>query len=101
VALKSVGTPLTVAGAATDRADAYRVPFSPSGKTRDRARFIFQLREGLSNEAPRPVDRRTASPRAIFDANGGGRQIAHEIGFNGMIGNDDIESPGLRRARLA
>ena len=29
---KSVGTPLTVAGAATDRRGAYRVPFSPSGK---------------------------------------------------------------------
>ena len=29
---KSVGTPLTVAGAATDRREAYRVPFSPSGK---------------------------------------------------------------------
>ena len=28
---KSVGTPLTVAGAATDRRKAYRVPFSPSG----------------------------------------------------------------------
>ncbi len=32
VASKSVGTPLTVAGAATDRREAYRVPFSPSGK---------------------------------------------------------------------
>jgi hypothetical protein len=29
---KSVGTPLTVAGAATDRLKAYRVPFSPSSK---------------------------------------------------------------------
>jgi hypothetical protein len=28
---ESVGTPLTVAGAATDRQKAYRVPFSPSG----------------------------------------------------------------------
>jgi hypothetical protein len=32
VAQKSVGTPLTVAGAATDRRMAYRVPFSPSCK---------------------------------------------------------------------
>jgi hypothetical protein len=32
VAQKSVGTPLTVAGAATDRLKAYRVPFSPSSK---------------------------------------------------------------------
>jgi hypothetical protein len=31
VAQKSVGTPLTVAGAATDRRKVYRVPFSPSG----------------------------------------------------------------------
>ena len=30
---KGVGTPLTVAGAATDRRRAYRVPYSPSGKT--------------------------------------------------------------------
>ena len=50
---KSVGTPLTVAGAATDRPKAYRVPFSPSGRSRDRAGSCSsfaggcQMRRGL------------------------------------------------------
>jgi hypothetical protein len=49
---KSVDTPLTVAGAATDRQNAYRVPFSPSGADRGTVRgFMSQLREGLSNNA--------------------------------------------------
>jgi hypothetical protein len=34
---KRVGTPFTVAGAATDQRKACRVPFSPSSQSRDRA----------------------------------------------------------------
>ena len=51
---ESVDTPLTVAGAATDRQKAYRVPFSPSGVIEGPCRIMSQLRERLSNGAERP-----------------------------------------------
>jgi hypothetical protein len=40
---KSVGTPLTVAGAAADRRKAYRVPFSPSNRRGTVLKLMFQL----------------------------------------------------------
>ena len=66
---ESVGTPLTVAGAATDRRKAYRVPFSPSGEIEGPCcRFMSQLRDGLSNGARNrfcaPAKWKSASPMA-------------------------------------
>ena len=48
---RSVSTPLTVAGAATDRRKPTVFPFHPRSNRGTVLRFMFQLREGLSNGA--------------------------------------------------
>jgi hypothetical protein len=66
---KSVGTLLTVAGAATDRQEAYRVPFSPSGVIEGPCLGLCpSFERGCQMERNVVARSEAGSPRSRFEA---------------------------------